>query len=78
MTGGSRLRVPQHARGSCWSTPPLPASSSPVAHNGNALPASAHGKQRRAWRPVTERREKTSWMHWRLQDPKFLRHTVGE
>jgi transposase len=25
--------------------------------------------------PVTERSGKTSWVHWRLQCPKFLRHT---
>src|SRR5712692_6115751 len=28
--------------------------------------------------PVTERRGKKSWVHWRLQCPKFLRHTFVE
>ena len=28
--------------------------------------------------PVTERRGKKSWVHWRLQCPKFLRHTCVE
>jgi len=28
--------------------------------------------------PVTERRGKKAWVHWRLQCPKFLRHTFVE
>src|SRR5262249_3161370 len=28
--------------------------------------------------PVTERRGTKSWVHWRLQGPKFLRHTFVE
>ena len=28
--------------------------------------------------PVTERSGKTSWVHWRYQGPKFLRHTCVE
>ena len=28
--------------------------------------------------PVTERSGKTSWVHWRLQGPKCLRHTFVE
>jgi hypothetical protein len=28
--------------------------------------------------PVTERSGQKAWVHWRLQCPKFLRHTFGE
>jgi hypothetical protein len=41
--------------------------------------ASAEALQKDAgMAPVTERRGKKSWVHWRLQWPKFLRHTFVE
>ena len=56
----------------------LPASSSPSANNGNALPPPTELQKYAGIAPVTERSGKKSWVHWRLQCPKFLRQTFVE